>query len=387
VKVRRCCAWRAVKANERLSHRDPFPDALRALALLGVLVINAAGYLDAPWGPVLGDETAREGGATLALQGLYAFGVQGKAYPVLAFLFGMGLVLAQRPLPASQALDRARRRQKWLLLLGLMHGVFIYFGDILTAYALIGWLLLNHVRMPWSRLRKQLRRAMVWALVVTAGTVALTGLWWTDGSGTTADTGASFATVTNLSGFWSLNATAYLVIQLGTLILGFPLFRLLMLAGIAAARLRWLTHPRWKGQRQRLLRYWAWPALLLNAAFGTVRMLVAGDEPSLGMVEMLGYAVGPLLSMVMVTALAQHAARAPWLLALAPLGQRTLTLYIGHGLLCMLLFSGTGLGWKPDLGGMLMFSLMLWGLAWLLAKASRRQRWPLEAWLARVAHR
>ncbi len=116
-----------------MSHRDPFPDALRALALLGVLVINAAGYLDAPWGSVLGDAFAPIGGATQALQGLYAFGVQGKAYPVLAFLFGVGLVLAQRDLPASQALDRARRRQKWLLLLGVLHGVFIYFGDILTA--------------------------------------------------------------------------------------------------------------------------------------------------------------------------------------------------------------------------------------------------------------
>ena len=370
-----------------MSHRDPFPDALRALALLGVLVINAAGYLDAPWGSVLGDVSAPIGGATQALQGLYAFGVQGKAYPVLAFLFGVGLVLAQRDLPASQALHRARRRQKWLLLLGVLHGVFIYFGDILTAYALIGWLLLKHVRMPWSRLRQQLRRAMVWALVVTAGTVALTGLWWTGGAEGSADTGATFATVTRWPDFWALNATGYLIIQLGTLILGFPLFRLLMLAGIAAARLRWLTHPRWKDQRQRLLRRWAWPALWLNAAFGLGRMLVAGDELALGMVEVLGYAVGPLLSMVMVTALAQHAARAPWLLALAPLGQRTLTLYIGHGLLCVLLFSGVGLGWQPHLFGMLTFSLLLWTAAWQMARASGHQRWPLEAWLSMAARR
>lgn len=116
-------------------------------------------------------------------------------------------------------------------------------------------------------------------------------------------------------------------------------------------------------------------------------MLVAGDELALGMVEVLGYAVGPLLSMVMVTALAQHARSAPWLLALAPLGQRTLTLYIGHGLLCVLLFSGVGLGWQPHLFGMLAFSLLLWTAAWQMARASGHRRWPLETWLARMARR
>ena len=90
---------------------------------------------------------------------------------------------------------------------------------------------------------------------------------------------------------------------------------------------------------------------------------------------------------VMVTALAQHARSAPGLLALAPLGQRTLTLYIGHGVLCVLLFSGVGMGWRPGLGGMLVFSLLLWTTAWVLAKASGHHRWPLEAWLAKMAGR
>lgn len=368
-----------------MSHRDPFPDALRALALLGVLVINAAGYLSGPLGPVLGEPTAGIGDATLALQGFYAFGVQGKAYPILAFLFGMSLVMAQRGQPVSPALNRARRRQKWLLLLGVLHGVFIYFGDILTMYALIGWWLLNHVRMPWNQLRRQLRRALIWALVFAVGTAALTGLMLMGAAETGADPKPTFAHVASWPEFWSLNVTGYLILQLATLLVGFPLLRLLMLAGIAAARLRWLTHPRWQGQRQRLLRSWAWPALLINAAYGLSYMYFAGHRDAQGMAEVLGVFVGPLLSMVMVTALTQHARSAPWLLALAPLGQRTLTLYIGHSMLCALLFSGVGLGWQPGLGGILVFSLLLWSTAFLLAKVSGHHRWPLEAWLAKVA--
>jgi uncharacterized protein len=371
------------------SVREPFPDALRALALVGVLVVNAAGYLSSPWGAVLGDEAARSGGVALALQGLYAFLVQGKAYPILAFLFGMGLVLAQRGQPAAEALDRARSRQKWLLLLGVLHGVFIYFGDILTMYALIGWLLLHHVRAPWTRLRRQLRRALVWALVVggLAAVAMLAGLTMAPAPDEAAEIEPTFADVASWPEFWALNAEGYVFIQIGSLILGFALLRLLMMVGIAVTRLRWLTHRRWQAQRQRLLRRWAAPALLLNALYGLGYVYFAGNRDAVGMVEVVGFSVGPLLSMVMVVALAQHARRAPVLLALAPLGRRTLTLYVGHGLLCLLLFSGVGLGWQPGLVGMLGFSLLLWTAAWLAARASGTRRWPLEAALAWVARR
>jgi uncharacterized protein len=371
------------------SVREPFPDALRALALVGVLVVNAAGYLSSPWGAVLGDQAARSGGVALALQGLYAFLVQGKAYPILAFLFGMGLVLAQRGQAAVGALSRARSRQKWLLLLGVLHGVFIYFGDILTMYALIGWLLLHHARAPWTRLRRQLRRALVWALVVggLAAVAMLAGLTMAPAPDEAAEIEPTFADVASWPEFWALNAEGYLFIQIGSLILGFALLRLLMMVGIAVARLRWLTHPRWQAQRQRLLQRWALPALLLNALYGLGYVYFAGHRDTVGMVEVLGFSIGPLLSMVMVVALAQHARRSGWLLALAPLGRRTLTLYVGHGALCVALFSGVGLGWQPGLVGMLGFSLLLWTAAWLAARASGTRRWPLEAALAWVARR
>jgi uncharacterized protein len=370
-------------------HRDPLPDALRAAALLGVLMVNAAGWLSSPWGAVLGDDAARQGGLALAVQGLQAFAVQGKAYPILAFLFGMSLVLAQRQGPREVAATRARTRQQRLLLLGVLHGVLIYFGDILTMYALIGWLLLRHVHAPWARLRRLLRRALGWALAVAlvlaaitvAGLLALPAAQ-ADAAGV-ADVEPSLATVASWPAFWALNASGYLFIQLGTLLVGFAVLRLLMLAGIAAARLRWLTHPRWQPQRQRLLRRWALPALLANGLYAWAYVAFSGQRDMLGLVEALGFSTGPLLSMVMVVAVAQHLKHPPLLQALAPLGRNTLTLYVGHGLICLLLFSHMGLGLRPGALGMLVFSLTLWGAAWWAARAGAGRRWPLEAWMAR----
>ena len=54
--------------------------------------------------------------------------------------------------------------------------------------------------------------------------------------------------------------------QLSALLFAWPLVRLLMLLGIAAARLRLLTHARWAGSRCRLAHRALWPVLVLNAA-------------------------------------------------------------------------------------------------------------------------
>jgi uncharacterized protein len=365
--------------------REPLPDALRALALLGVLIVNAAGYHSSPWGPVLGAQAAQAGGTALALQAFYAFGVQGKAYPILTFLFGMGLVLAQRRQPRAAAQLRARSRTKRLLLLGVLHGLLIYFGDILTMYALIGWLVSRHVPEPWAVLRRRLRRALFWALGFAAvlGLVVTAGLLMLPADEAAVQAEPAFATVANWPEFWMLNASGYVFMQAGMLVTGFALLRLLMLTGIAAARLRWLTHPRWHQQRQRLLRRWAVPALLLNALYALGYVHHSANRDLLGLVEVLGFTAGPLLSMVLVLAFAQHAQRSFWLPALEPLGQRTLTLYVGHSLLCLLLFSGVGLALQPGIGGLLVFSLLLWCAAWLAARASGAWRWPLEAWMAR----
>ena len=86
-------------------------------------------------------------------------------------------------------------------------------------------------------------------------------------------------------------------------------------------------------------------------------------------------------------ALAARGGQATWCRWLAPLGQRTLTLYVGHGLLCVALFTGVGMGLQPDTAGMATFAVVLWCLALVAARASGSRRWPLEAWIARRPER
>lgn len=372
----------------RVGPREPLPDALRALAMLAVLAVNAAGYLVAPWGPLLGERTPPDSGTAIAVQGLIAALLQGKGYPMLAFLFGMGLWFALRRREPAAARPAALRRQKKLLGLGVLHGLFVYFGDILTMYALIGWNLLRRVREPWGPFRRRLKRALFWALGVTLGVVVLS---------------LAFAAMAGLAGeaaaepeprvvqaqrwldFFVLNGSAYLTFTVASLLLAWPILRLAMLLGIAAARLRLLTHRRWRPWRERWLVRAALPLLLLNLAYGGAYVgVAAGSERSLW-VESLGNLVGPPLAVVYLLALAEAArgGRAAWCRVLAPLGQRTLTLYVGHGLLCVLLFGGVGLGLELSTLDMAIFSAVLWLSALGLSHASGRRRWPLEAWLSR----
>lgn len=371
--------------------RDPLPDALRALALLAVLAVNAAGYLVAPWGALLGERTPADSATAAATQGLIAALLQGKGYPMLAFLFGMGLVLAMRGRDPAQARQRALKRQHRLLGLGVVHGVLVYFGDILTMYALIGWNLLRRVREPWAPFKRRLKRALAWAVGATALTLVV-GLGAGTGTRLAADTAAApegrLVQAARWVDFWQLNAGAYLAMLVVSLLLAWPVLRLLMLCGIAAARLRLLTHRRWRARLARALAWSAPPLLLLNLGCGLAHVgATAGSQRALW-IEALSSLVGPPLAAVYVIALALAArgGTAAWCRALAPLGQRTLTLYVAHGLLCALLFGGVGLGWKPSTLGLAIFAFGLWALAWGLARASGTRRWPLEAWLARRGH-
>lgn len=371
----------------RRAARQPLPDALRALALLAVLVVNAAGYLVAPWGALLGERSPPDSGLASAVQGVIAALLQGKGYPMLAFLFGMGLVLAARGHDAIPSVQRGVRRQKRLLKLGLLHGVFIYFGDILTMYALVGRQLLARLHEPWRSLRPRLWRACGWALGVTALTVAATAFFAVE-AGLASLTGSSaeptLAQAQGWMDFWRINAGAYLAAQVLALLLFWPVLRLCMLCGVAAARLRLLTHRRWRPALRRWTMRLALPLLLINVAYGAAYVHTVAGSQRLFLVDAVGSVVGPPLAWVyvMVLALAARGGQAAWCRALAPLGQRTLTLYVGHGLLCVVLFAGVGMGLQPGTAAMATFSVLLWCLALAAARASGALRWPLEAWMA-----
>lgn len=361
------------------------PDALRALALGGVLLVNTMGYATMPWGPLLGEVDPAGDPAAMVLQAAVAAVVQGKAYPALAFLFGMSLAWSLQDRQA-QSDRRARRRLRWLLALGVLHGLFLYAGDVLTVYALCGLLVVPAVDAPWSRMRKRLRRALWWAgiaftvLVALAALPTLRATALADGS-----PGETLADASHFGTFMALNASLYVSANTWGLLYTLPLVQLFMLAGIAAARMQVLTHPRWQGWRERLVHRWWRPLLACNVLYGLgfVSLVYVGREwrPVL---EMAGPLVCVPLSAILLAHLANNWARGQraWAVAIAPLGRCTLSVYLANSALCMALLSGVGLGWQPGTVGAAALAGLVWTGALLLARRSTR-RWPLEAWLGR----
>lgn len=360
--------------------REPLPDALRAVALLGVLLVNIVGYPEAPSGALLGH--AARNLLDSATQFVLAAFVQGKAYPLLAMLFGMGLVWAARGHDHAQAQARFGRRQRRLLALGVVHGFLIYFGDILTLYAVAAWSVWSTVHVRWSVALRRLKRAVIWALLAVCGTVLLA--WfvpesWAPGLAPTLRRAQS------VPAFVELNASVYATSTVVALLLALPIVRLCMLAGIAAARLGLLTRPRWQAWREGASRRLAAPALAANVAYGLAMVIALRRS---GEHVFWADAASPLVGLPLTawyaTSLSSrwHRGQRRWAQALAPLGRRTLSIYIGASLLCVALFSGIGLAWSPGTPLLALIAVAVWLVLVDAARASHR-RWPLEWWMGR----
>ena len=118
-------------------------DVLRGASLFGIAQINfpsfASGQL--PVSSLYGEHASP---ASHLMYGAITLLITAKFYPLFAFLFGYGHAL-QRERLTRQGLDPRRtlmRRYSALLLFGMLHGSLLFFGDILTMYAIGGILLL-----------------------------------------------------------------------------------------------------------------------------------------------------------------------------------------------------------------------------------------------------
>lgn len=144
-------------------------DALRGLALLGIAIVNV-GYFAHPVEVRMFGAPPGEGTLNLVVVSLIQAFVEGKFYTLFSLLFGFGLFVhltraEQRGDPA--ALTRLWRRRLLVLLgFGVLHGVFIWAGDVLSAYALLGFLALRFRNTTQ-------RRLVVWAIRLTVALAAL----------------------------------------------------------------------------------------------------------------------------------------------------------------------------------------------------------------------
>lgn len=373
--------------------RQVFPDRLRGVALLGIVVVNAP-----PLGISVDGFTAASltGIADRASAFLVIALAQGKFYLLFSFLFGYSAAFILRDSSTGNR-HRFARRLVGLGMIGLIHAVFFYIGDILVTYAVLGVGLLALSR----RSDRVLRHGAALALVIGVALpfIMLGPMAELDPNALTAPTDPTLGALdTALSSGSFLDAglarlralpisLAALFVQQGALAFG------AFCLGLLAARHRLLADPQ---QRRARWRRMAWTGFAVGLPLQLVGAAMAmsglGSSTPPSTVAALGtvivFATAPILAAGYLGLLGWGLAARTGLVSCAAIpGRASLTVYVGESVLLSLLFCGYGLGFFGEWGA---FAVTLSGLAtWLLltllahAWLSHFSQGPLEALLAR----
>jgi uncharacterized protein len=381
-------------------------DALRAFALIGILQVNIQSFV---WGASepLGYFPESPRAVDAATFVLVATLVSGKFFSIFAFLFGFGFVMQWRALRrfglnVAQARRAYRRRLWFLLAVGILHGVLLYFGDILTLYAVAGFVLLLYAAVDAGSLVASARR---WWLAFAAAAGVLSGLVelmrraaiGEETGVLPPDAVERFFIFTRGSYLDQLGVRAadFITANIGMAPFLMPQVVALFLLGALAARLGWLRRPQRHPQVWRIATWIGAVALPVSAIAAWLHFANVVDAPdSVSGLDYLLTTFGSLVACLYVAAWMRLRDRAPvrrlvaWL---APAGRMPLTNYLLQSLLMGGLLSGWGLGLGA---GLHHAELALLGLAIALAQIALSHWWigrfgqgPLERlWRAWTYH-
>ncbi|WP_077623090.1 DUF418 domain-containing protein [Sediminibacillus massiliensis] len=117
-------------------------DAARGLAIFGIFMVNVPAY-NAPFFQYGGEKAYWDNPADHFVQNMIDIFFQASFYTLFSFLFGFGMQIMMERL-AEKRLHPQRVIFRRLIVLtgfGLVHAFFIWHGDILLSYGLIGMLL------------------------------------------------------------------------------------------------------------------------------------------------------------------------------------------------------------------------------------------------------
>jgi uncharacterized protein len=346
--------------------RQQMVDALRGFALLGILVVNIASFASTYYGLGVPDPLAVSLAERCA-SFVRAFLFETKFYLLFSFLFGYSFTLQMRAAErgGKPFVPRMARRLVGLWVIGVLHAVLLYYGDILTTYAVLGAVLLL--------LR---RRADVFMACAAVALVLLVSLAWAGVGHMYSQVDMQMATQAAYAEAAAAQAAyratpALVVLQhlrdlsqvwWVTALVQAPEALAMFFAGFIAGRRGLLAHP--QAHRKLLRRVVGWglaiglpgalayalPALRLNDA---VREL-SGLAVTLLTAPFLAaaYAAGMLL----VFQAGPGRVLAQWL---APAGRMALSNYLLQSLVCAWIFLAYGLRWVGTVGPLASFAIAL----------------------------
>ncbi|MDP9765186.1 DUF418 domain-containing protein [Deinococcus enclensis] len=369
-------------------------DALRGLALLGILLVNILVFATPYYATGLPDP-AVHGPLDQALYALITLLFETKFYLLFSFLFGYSFTLQMTAATRAGAPFRPRmlRRLLGLAVVGVLHATLLYHGDILTIYALLGVILV--LAEHWDA-RRAIRVAVIFLGVNALVWFVLSGLAFAEPTAFATDAAAELRNVRQaLTGFtgspgevvaeharqyrstWPVLVALQGVNALAAFLLGFAAGKLDVFQSLERAQ----------AVLRKMLRV-SLPVGALGAVAYTWTVHQNVSEP----VKVLGFALdtftAPFLTAAYVAlftlAWPRHAGR---LHGLVPAGRMALSHYLGQSLWCSLIFHGYGLKLMGQVSitetvavALLVFAVQVGFSRWWL----KRYRYGPVEWLLRA---
>ena len=379
-------------------------DIVRGVAVMGILAMNIVAFAMIPQAYLNPLAYGIESAADLASWAFSFVFIDGKMRGLFSFLFGASMLLVIQL--AEKSGDSPKRvtfaRQLWLLLFGMIHYYFIWYGDILIGYALIGmlaWFFRN--QEPRTLVRWGIALVTIQLMVMAASAVyahslaaaiaagsadAATLKEWQDLSRDMAIPSAALMReeFALYLGPWS-GIVEYQITEKATMPLFFTFLfgwetLAYMLFGMAALKSGFLTGA-WDNARYRRVAMTAL-AVAIPVYAVLAALLLADDFTVPGIFTYSFAATVPFRPLVVVAYAALiilATRRGGWLVdRVAATGRAAFSNYLGTSIVMTGLFYGWGLGWFGTVSRIELWLVV--GAMWLVMLA-----WS-KPWLDRFAY-
>ncbi|MCD3219357.1 DUF418 domain-containing protein [Mammaliicoccus sciuri] len=323
-------------------------DALRGFSLLGILLMNILTFAY-PYQIINPFEFFQhQDGAWFKISSLF---IIASFYPIFAFLFGYGLsIMYQNSLDKGlNYYPMITRRLLFLLLLGIIHGVFIFYGDILSTYALLGLIAIIFVRLkPQYTLIALSIGIGIFVLLYLLPMILLKDVTQIE----------SFVGLQELERVNNILSSAdyvsiigfnlkYFGMNIANAILVGPFSILpIMLFGIYAHQINWFNKIK---QHKNLYMVIGVVVLILGLAIKMIQIVLEGSITSQLMSQMIGGPIVALSYIMFFVILCEDQTVRKILTPLQSIGKLSLTTYIMQSIICILIFYGVGLNYYGKL--------------------------------------
>ncbi|MEB8068426.1 DUF418 domain-containing protein [Mammaliicoccus fleurettii] len=333
-------------------------DALRGFSLLGILLMNILTFAF-PYQIINPFEFfQQQDGALFKISSLF---IIASFYPIFAFLFGYGLsIMYQNSIEKElNYYPMIIRRLSFLLLIGMIHGIFIFYGDILATYALLGFIAIIFVRLKPQHSLVAL--TIVFGILILLYILPMVLLQ-------DATQVENFVGLQELERVNNILASAdylsiigvnlkYFGMNVANTILVGPFSILpIMLFGIYAHQINWLNKIR---NHKNLYTVIGLVIFILGLAIKMIQIVLEGSMTSQLISQLLGGPIVALSYIIFFVLLCEDATARKVLNPLQYIGKLSLTTYLTQSIICIFIFYGIGLNYYGKLPVLTIYTIAI----------------------------